>query len=128
VLWRLDLGAWCTMMCLAAALFSVHISTALSIVDPAEKCARNSLWADFSTSRSSVHTQTLMYESAACAHGRRRVLKGRYYASAFAHYQPVDPSVWNYTIAVSGSVGVRCVARVISTRMHYYGAYALLTR
>jgi hypothetical protein len=47
-----------------------------------------------------------MYESAACAHGRRRVLKGRYYASAFAHYQPVDASVWNYTIAVSGAVGV----------------------
>jgi hypothetical protein len=69
-----------------------------------------------------------MYESAACAHGRRRVLKGRYYASAFAHYQPVDPSVWNYTIAVSATFGVRCVALVITTRMHYSGAYALLTR
>ena len=43
----------------------------------------------------------LLYESSACLHGRRQVLKGRYYASAFSHYQPVDRAVWNYTIQVS---------------------------
>lgn len=42
-----------------------------------------------------------MYESAACLHGRRRVLNGPYYASVFAHYQPVEAAVWNFTIAVS---------------------------
>ena len=39
----------------------------------------------------------LFYESAACLHGRRKVLKGKYYASIFAHYQPVDRAVWDLT-------------------------------
>jgi hypothetical protein len=43
----------------------------------------------------------LFYESAACLHGRRQVFKGKYYASAFSHYQPVDRGVWNYTIQVT---------------------------
>lgn len=43
----------------------------------------------------------LFYESAACLHGRRKILNGKYYASVFSHYQPVDRSVWNYTIEVS---------------------------
>ena len=42
----------------------------------------------------------LFYESAACLHGRRHVLKGRYYASVFVHYQPVDPAVWNFSTEV----------------------------
>ena len=45
----------------------------------------------------------LFYESAACLHGRRHVLKGRYYASVFVHYQPVDPAVWNFSTEVSES-------------------------
>jgi len=42
--------------------------------------------------------QMLFYESAVCAHGRRQLLKGRYYGSLFLHYQPIDPSIWNYDI------------------------------
>jgi hypothetical protein len=44
----------------------------------------------------------LFYESAACLHGRRKVLKGRYYASVFVHYQPVDRNIWNFSTEVSG--------------------------
>jgi len=40
----------------------------------------------------------LFYESASCLHGRRQKLKGKYYASIFAHYQPVDENIWNYNI------------------------------
>ena len=39
----------------------------------------------------------LLYESSACLHGRRQKFKGKYYASVFAHYQPIDPAVWNFT-------------------------------
>lgn len=42
--------------------------------------------------------EMLFYESAACLHGRRRIFKGKYYASIFVHYRPVDESVWNYNI------------------------------
>jgi hypothetical protein len=42
----------------------------------------------------------LFYESSACLHGRRQVFNGKFYASAFAHYQPVDRGIWNYTIQV----------------------------
>jgi len=40
--------------------------------------------------------QMLFYESAACLHGRRQIFYGKYYASVFVHYQPVDRSIWNY--------------------------------
>jgi hypothetical protein len=43
----------------------------------------------------------LIYESAACLHGRRSVLKGKYYASVSLYYAPTDKAVWNYTIDVS---------------------------
>lgn len=49
---------------------------------------------------STVVAQMLFYESAACLHGRRKLFNGKYYASVFSHYQPVDKSVWNYTIEV----------------------------
>mmetsp|Transcript_17610 Transcript_17610/g.29670 ORF Transcript_17610/g.29670 Transcript_17610/m.29670 type:complete len:336 (+) Transcript_17610:144-1151(+) len=42
--------------------------------------------------------QMLFYESAACLHGRRQILKGEWYASIFNHYQPVDPNIWSFTI------------------------------
>jgi hypothetical protein len=44
--------------------------------------------------------QMLFYESAACLHGRRQILRGKYYASAFTHYQPVDPKVWHFKTEV----------------------------
>jgi hypothetical protein len=44
--------------------------------------------------------QMLFYESAACLHGRRQVFKGKYYASVFSHYQPVDRTIWNFTTEV----------------------------
>jgi hypothetical protein len=44
--------------------------------------------------------QMLFYESAKCLHGRRSQLKGKYYGSIFVHYQPVDPKIWNYSVAV----------------------------
>jgi hypothetical protein len=40
--------------------------------------------------------QMLFYESAACLHGRRQVLRGKYYASVFTHYQPVDSNIWDF--------------------------------
>jgi hypothetical protein len=43
----------------------------------------------------------LFYESAACLHGRRQVFKGKYYASVFSHYQPVDRTIWNFTTEVT---------------------------
>jgi hypothetical protein len=43
----------------------------------------------------------LFYESAACLHGRRQVLRGKYYASVFTHYQPVDSSIWDFNTEVS---------------------------
>ena len=45
-------------------------------------------------------TQMLFYESAACLHGRRSKLKGKYYGSLFLHYQPADMSIWKYDIEV----------------------------
>lgn len=42
----------------------------------------------------------LFYESAKCLHGRRAQLRGQYYGSIFVHYQPVDTSVWNYSVEV----------------------------
>jgi hypothetical protein len=45
----------------------------------------------------------LFYESAACLHGRRQVLKGKYYASVFSHYQPVDRTIWNFTTEVNNA-------------------------
>jgi hypothetical protein len=43
----------------------------------------------------------LFYESAACLHGRRQVLRGKYYASVFTHYQPVDSNIWDFNTEVS---------------------------
>jgi len=42
--------------------------------------------------------QMLFYESAVCLHGRKRLLKGKYYGSIFLHYQPVDKKTWNYDV------------------------------
>jgi hypothetical protein len=39
--------------------------------------------------------EMLFYESAKCLHGRMTKLRGKYYASIFIHYQPVDPAVYN---------------------------------
>jgi hypothetical protein len=43
----------------------------------------------------------LFYESAACVHGRRQKFHGKYYGSLFLHYQPVDRSIWDFSIEVS---------------------------
>jgi hypothetical protein len=43
----------------------------------------------------------LFYESAACVHGRRQKFRGKYYGSLFLHYQPVDRSIWDFSIEVS---------------------------
>lgn len=40
----------------------------------------------------------LFYESSSSLHGRRSIFRGKYYASIFVHYQPVDKTIWNYTI------------------------------
>jgi hypothetical protein len=40
----------------------------------------------------------LFYESSKCLHGRMKVLKGEYYGSIFLHYQPVDKSIWDFTV------------------------------
>jgi len=40
--------------------------------------------------------QMLFYESAKCLHGRRSLLRGRYYGSVFVHYRPVDRGIWTY--------------------------------
>lgn len=40
----------------------------------------------------------LFYESARCLHGRITPLKGKYYASIFVHFQPVDKNIWSYTV------------------------------
>jgi hypothetical protein len=42
--------------------------------------------------------QMLFYESASCLHGRRQRFKGRYYASIFMHFQPVDKSIWDFQL------------------------------
>eukprot|EP01038_Epipyxis_sp_PR26KG_P011470 gene11470-15363_t len=42
--------------------------------------------------------QMLFYESAKCVHGRRKRFNGKYYASIFVHYKPVDRSIWSYTV------------------------------
>lgn len=42
--------------------------------------------------------EMLFYESASCLHGRRKVFHGKYYASIFVHFQPVDTNIWNYNI------------------------------
>ncbi len=44
--------------------------------------------------------QMLFYESASCLHGRRQKFKGKYYASIFMHFQPVDSSIWNFQLEV----------------------------
>jgi len=51
--------------------------------------------------------QMLFYESAKCLHGRRSQLKGKYYGSIFVHYQPVDNSIWDYTVDVSSLLSGR---------------------
>jgi hypothetical protein len=51
----------------------------------------------------------LFYESAKCLHGRRSQLKGKYYGSIFVHYQPVDRSVWNYSVDVSYKTLLTCL-------------------
>lgn len=40
----------------------------------------------------------LFYESAKCLHGRMKTFKGRYYASIFVHYQPVDKNIWDFDV------------------------------
>lgn len=42
--------------------------------------------------------EMLFYESAKCLHGRMTELKGRYYGSIFLHYQPVDKSIWDWSV------------------------------
>ena len=42
--------------------------------------------------------EMLFYESAACLHGRRQRLRGKYYASVFVHYRPVDRSIWDFSV------------------------------
>lgn len=42
--------------------------------------------------------EMLFYESAKCLHGRRSILHGKYYGSIFIHYQPVDKSIWDYSV------------------------------
>ena len=42
--------------------------------------------------------EMLYYESAKCLHGRMTEFLGKYYASIFVHFQPVDLDVWNYTV------------------------------
>jgi hypothetical protein len=43
----------------------------------------------------------LLYEGAACLHGRRTKLNANYHASLFLHYYPTDKKVWNFTREVS---------------------------
>jgi hypothetical protein len=40
----------------------------------------------------------LFYESSACLHGRRKIFRGKYYASIFVHYQPVDKNIWDFSL------------------------------
>jgi hypothetical protein len=63
----------------------------------------------------------LFYESAKCLHGRRSQLKGKYYGSIFVHYQPVDPKIWNYSVAVRESVlhGTVCVVVLNFSSLDY---------
>jgi hypothetical protein len=49
-----------------------------------------------------MNQQMLFYESAKALHGRMTKLKGKYYASIFIHYQPVDKFIWNYQHEVCG--------------------------
>lgn len=42
--------------------------------------------------------EMLYYESAKCLHGRMTEFLGKYYASIFVHFQPVDIDVWNYSV------------------------------
>jgi len=42
--------------------------------------------------------EMLFYESAACLHGRRQTLKGKYYASIFVHYMPKEKSIWDFSL------------------------------
>jgi hypothetical protein len=42
----------------------------------------------------------------------------RYYASIFAHYQPVDRDVWNFSIDVSGCI--ICYYILLYTITYYY--------
>ena len=57
----------------------------------------------------------LFYESAACLHGRRKRFKGKYYASVFSHYQPVDGEIWNYTVEVSIIYGLLKLSSILGT-------------
>ena len=41
--------------------------------------------------------QMTFYESAKCLHGRPTEFRGKYYASIFVHYQPVERDLWPYT-------------------------------
>ena len=47
--------------------------------------------------------QMLFYESASCLHGRKRIFKGKYYASIFIHYKPVDRNIWDFSLNVRSS-------------------------
>lgn len=40
----------------------------------------------------------LFYESASCLHGRRKSFQGKWYASIFVHFAPVDRSIWDFDI------------------------------
>jgi hypothetical protein len=40
----------------------------------------------------------LFYESAKCLHGRMKQFRGKYYASIFIHYQPVDRKIWDFDV------------------------------
>merc|ERR1711988_2037772 len=44
--------------------------------------------------------QMLLYESAKCAHGRPRKMKGRWYTSLFVHYKPTKGWDWSVRKAI----------------------------
>jgi hypothetical protein len=42
--------------------------------------------------------EMVYYESAKCLHGRMTEFRGKYYASIFVHFQPVDLDLWHITV------------------------------
>ena len=69
----------------------------------------------------------LFYESAKCLHGRRSQLKGKYYGSIFVHYQPVDQSIWDYSVDVSSFIVTLSLSLSFFFRFLVYFAVLLET-
>jgi hypothetical protein len=65
--------------------------------------------------------QMMFYESAKCLHGRMKMMKGKYYGSLFIHYQPVEKSVWNYTVEVR--ICFHLVRRYLISLLFLIGCY-----